>query len=144
MHLLQQSQQKLQTSVEEAQPNLSQQISRYCSSWNQLRQSSQLGQFKTCEICRIINKKAKQQRAQKDQLHNQHMRVPLADAHLQQWVQHAGSFLTFFYRVFNYECSITGKAIEQGGVLKSICLEAIQLPEHHLPIYSPANCNTDL
>ena len=87
----QQSQQKLQqTTIQQIQQDSLLQISHYCSSCNQLRHPSQFDQFKTCNICRTTNKKAKCQRIQKAQLHNQRIRVSLAEAHLQEWVQRAG------------------------------------------------------
>ena len=94
----QQYQQKLQqisiqqTSIQQTQQDSLQktQVSRYCSSCNQLRQPSQFSRFKTCEICRTTNKKAKRQRIQNGLYLSQHSRVPLAEAHLQQWVQRAG------------------------------------------------------
>ena len=64
--------------------------SRYCSGCNQLRQPSQFGRFKTCEICRTINKKAQLQRARQGRVYNQGHRIQRAQRHLQQWVQQAG------------------------------------------------------
>ena len=81
-----QSQEKLQ----QTQQNSSQQTPCYCSSCTQLREPSQFGQFKICEICCTINKKSKHQRIQKIQLYNQRTRVPVAKSHLQRWVQLAG------------------------------------------------------
>ena len=84
------------------QDSLEQNSSRYCSSCNQLRHSSQFGQFKTCEICRAINKKALRQRRRKILLYNQPNCTPLAEAHLQSWQQNLGENEI---RATKYKCS---------------------------------------
>src|SRR6266516_3456654 len=80
--------------------SLEQDFSHYCSSCNQPCQRSQFGQFKTCEICRTINKNANHKRSQKIPLSNQHFRVPLAETPLQSWVEHASEDRFYYNRYY--------------------------------------------